>query len=119
MNATGTLSESPSSGRCPLGEQRGPGHYPETAIKWTKEVNGVVMKCYFREKNDENRKPIRGYRRIMMREWSDLGGYKENEQSLCDQVRYIRNDGVLPNLKLEAIKREIAIEESQDQNLRQ
>jgi len=38
----GTAGEGPSSGRCPLGVQRGPGRHSDTAItRWTKEVNKV------------------------------------------------------------------------------
>ena len=71
VNGAGTSSEGPSSGRCSSGEQRGPGRYPTTArMRWNKEVNKVVMECFYRSNpfNEEGR-PIRGYRQRMFREW--------------------------------------------------
>ena len=42
---------------------------------------------------DEEGKPIRGYRKRMMREWRERGGFDVNEQRLCDQARMIRKNG--------------------------
>ena len=47
VNETGTCSEGLSSGRCLLGEQHRPGRHPVTArMKWTKEINKAIMKCF-------------------------------------------------------------------------
>lgn len=45
-------------------QQRGPGRHPATArMKWNREVNMVVMECFYRSKPfDEEGKPVRGYR---------------------------------------------------------
>ena len=72
VNGTRTASEGASSGRCPVEQQRGSGHHPDTAarVKWTKIVNVAVMECYYRSKPfDEEGKPVRGYRKRMYRYW--------------------------------------------------
>ena len=60
-------------GRCFLVQQREHGCHQVTArMKWNKEVIKVVMKYFYRSKPfDEKRKPVRGYRQIMFREWRD------------------------------------------------
>ena len=96
VNGTGSHgAESASSGRCPTGEQRGPGRHPATArTGWTKEMNIAVMECYFLSNPvDENDKPIRGYRRRMHSIWNERQGLHVTEQRLCDQVRMIRKNG--------------------------
>ena len=70
VNGAGSLREGSSSGRCSLGEQRGPGRYPATArMRWSKEVNKVMMECFYRSKPfDENERHIRGYRQRTFKE---------------------------------------------------
>ena len=69
VNGTRPLGEGYSPGRCFLVKQREPGRHQVTArMKWNKEVNKVVMECFYRNKSfDEERKPVRGYRRRMFR----------------------------------------------------
>jgi len=71
VNGAGTSCEGTSSGRCSSGEQQGPGRYPMTArMRWSKEVNRVMMECFYRSKpSDEEGRPIRGYRQRMFRQW--------------------------------------------------
>ena len=105
VNGAGTLCEGPSPGRCSPVRQRGPGRHP-TAVrtKWSKEVNKVVMECFFRSKPfDNNGKPIRGYRQQMISEWRERGEFEVTEQRLCDQARAIRKNGWLSELELENI----------------
>ena len=73
MNGTGTSCESPSSGRCSVGEQRRPGRNQATArMKWTKEMNIVVMQSFHSAQPfDENGVPKRGYRQRMFRAWRE------------------------------------------------
>ena len=106
VKGAGTSCESTSSGRCSLGEQRGPGRYPMTARKrWSKEVNKVVMECFYRSKpSDEEGRPIRGYRQRMFRQWRLRGMFESTEQRVCDQARAIRKNGWLSELELEMIK---------------
>lgn len=75
VNGAGASSEGASPGRCPVGEQRRPGRHPDTArLKWSKEVNRVVMECYLRSKAvNENGVPMRGYRQRLLREWQEIG----------------------------------------------
>ena len=113
VNGAGTFCEGSSSGRCSPAQQRGPGRNPTTArMKWSKEVNKVVMECFYRsEPFDVNGKPIRGYRQRMFREWRDRGMFEATEQRVCDQARAIRKNGWLSDLELEMIKRSIKEEE--------
>ena len=54
VNEAGVSSEGLLPGRCPIGEQDGPGRHRTTADrrtmrrKWSKEENQVVMQCYYR-----------------------------------------------------------------------
>ena len=51
VNRTGTVGESFSPGRCSLVRQRGPGRHPTTVrTNWFKNVNKIVMECFFRSK---------------------------------------------------------------------
>ena len=77
-------------------------------MKWNKEVNNVVMACFYRSKPfDEEGEPVRGYRQRMFREWRDRGWFESTEQHVCDQARAIRKNGWLSQLELEAIKRQV------------
>ena len=120
VNGAGTSSEGSSSGRCSPGEQRGLNRYPTTArMRWNKEVNKVVMECFYRSNpfNEEGR-PIRGCRQRMFREWRARGMFDSTEQRICDQARAIRKNGWLSELELEMIKRKIEDEEqNEDGNL--
>ena len=64
VNRAGPVGEVSSSGRCSLVQQRGPGRHPTTVRrKWSKNVNKIVMECFFKSKPfDDNSKSIRGYR---------------------------------------------------------
>ena len=112
MNDTGTNSEGVSLGRCPPAQQQGPGRHSVTARKkWNKEVNKIVMECFYRSRPfDEEGKPIRGYRQRMFREWKDRGMFNSTEQRVCDQARAIRKNGWLSELELESIRRNIESE---------
>ena len=90
-------------------EQREPGRDQVTArTKWNKEVNKIVMECFYRSKPfDEEGKPVRGYRQKMLREWRDRGLFESTEQSICDQARAIRKNGWLSQLELETVKRQV------------
>ena len=70
VNRTGPLGESSSPSRCSLVQQQGPGRHPTTVrTKWYNNVNKIVMECFFRSKLfDEDGKPIRGYRQLIMQE---------------------------------------------------
>ena len=109
MNGTRTLGKGSSSGRCFLIKQRKPGLHQVTArMKWNKEVNKIVMECFYRSKPfDEEGKPVRGYRRRMFREQGDRGLFESTEQRICDQGRAIRKNRWLSQLELETIKRQV------------
>ena len=63
MNEAGASSEGLLPGRCPIGDQDGPGLHRTTAdrtttrIKRSQEENRVAMQCYFRSEYGRN-----GYR---------------------------------------------------------
>ena len=116
VNGTGSIGEGSSLGRCSSAQQRGPGRYPATArMKWSKEVNKVVMECFYKCRPfDEEGKPIRGYRQRMYREWRERGMFESTEQRVCDQARAIRKNGWLSELELEAIRRQVENESQSD-----
>ncbi|XP_063595811.1 uncharacterized protein LOC134772703 [Penaeus indicus] len=95
VNGTGTSGEGASSGRCPVDEQRRPGRNQETAkMKWTKEMNIVVMECFYSaDPFDENGVPIRGYRQRIA----------------------IRKNGWLSEVELEAIRRRL-VKQSEEEH---
>ena len=65
VNRTGISWEDLSPGRCSLAQQWGPVCHRATGrVKWNKEVNKIVMECFYRSKpSDEKRKSVRGYRK--------------------------------------------------------
>ena len=78
VNGTGTPCECPSPSRCSPAQQWGPGCHPVTArVKWNKELNKIVMECFYRSKSfDEEAEPIREYRKrvsLLMRKQNLLG----------------------------------------------
>ena len=66
VNEAGASSEGLLPGRCPIGEEDGPGHHQTTPDrrttrrKWSQEENRVVMPCYYRSEYG-----INGYRKRM------------------------------------------------------
>ncbi|XP_063599202.1 uncharacterized protein LOC134775604 [Penaeus indicus] len=108
VNGAGSSdAEGTTPGRCPMGEQRGPGRHHATArTGWTKEKNIAVMECYFLSNPvDENGKPSRGYRRRMHNIWNERQSFNITEQRLCDQARMIRKNEWLTALELEEIRK--------------
>ena len=75
INGMGAPCEGPLSGGCSSAQEHGPGHHPVTArVKWNKEVNKVVMGCFYGSKLfDEEGKPGREYRKRMFTEWRESG----------------------------------------------
>ena len=76
INRAGPVGEGSLPSRCFLVQQQGSHHHHTTVrTKWSKNVNKIVMECFFRSKPfDGGSKPIRGYRQQMMqimeRTWS-------------------------------------------------
>ena len=74
VNGAGSISaESASSGRCPMGEQRGPGRHPATArTGWSREMNIAVMEYYYLSNHvEDNGKPVRDYRQWTHTIWKE------------------------------------------------
>ena len=98
--------EGPSSGRCPMAQQHGPGRHPATAArmrrKWTKYENRVVMECFYL--SDPK---TRGYRKRMHVLWNDRGMFNVTEQRLIDQKFQIGKKQWLSALELEEIQRNV------------
>ena len=94
---------------CSLAQQRVPGRHHITAKKrWSKEVNIVIMECYYRSNPiEENGVPLKGYRQIMYREWLTRGPFGDaTEQRIC-QSRTIKQNVWLTEVEQEIIKRKI------------
>ena len=112
VNRAGPVGEGSSPDRCFMVRQRGPGRHPATVrTKCSKNVNKIVMECFFRSKPfDDDGRPIRGYRQRMMQEWKEHGIFEITEQRLSDQARAIRKTGWISDLELENIRRMIDAE---------
>jgi len=84
------------------------GHQSATArLNWTKEINRFVMECFYLSRpfdDDDDGKPIRGYRQRMHRFWKENCPFDITEQRLSDQARAIRKNGWLTNIELEEIR---------------
>ena len=113
VNEAGTdNSEGLAPGSCSVRTQADPGRHPMTARKrtsraaWSKEVNKIVMKCFYKSEPSK-----RGYRKRMFAKWQEIGVFNVSEQRLADQVRAIKNNNFLSNVELEEIEREIMMEE--------
>ena len=103
VNGTGTSSESSSPNRVVGVQQPTPCHHQAAArLKWTKEVNRIVMRCFFKGEPSK-----RGYRKRMIGIWNEIGVFETSEQRLADQARAIRRNGWLSEVELEEIKREL------------
>ena len=109
MNGSGTEGEGASPGKCFSAQQRQPGRHHATArMKWSKEINKVIMECFYSSNPfGENGKPIRGYRQRMFGECKERKMFETTEQRICDQARTIRKNGRLSELELEEIKRKV------------
>ena len=60
--------------------------HPDTARRrWNKEVNKLVMRCFFRSEPTK-----RGYRKRMFGIWKEIGVFEITEKRLADQARMIR-----------------------------
>ena len=105
-NVNGTRSsngEGVTFGRGSGGQQPDFGRHQATArMKWNKEVNKIVMRCFYRSEPAK-----RGYRKRMLSIWNELGVFEITEQRLADQERAIRTNEWLSEIELEKIKRKI------------
>ena len=74
-----------------------------------KEVNIVVMECYYKSNPiDENDVPLKEYRQKMYRKWLERGPFGDaTEQGVCYQARVIRKNEWLTEIELDMIKRRI------------
>ena len=81
VNRAGHVGEGSSPGRCFLVRQRGPVRHSTTVrIKWSKNMNKIVMECFFRSKpSDDGGKLIRGHRQRRMQEWKEHGFFEITE----------------------------------------
>ena len=107
VNGSRPLGEGSSSGRRFLVKQQEASYHQVAGrMKWNKEINKVVMECFYRSKPfDEEGKPVTGYRQRMFGAWRDRGLFESTDQQVYDQARAIRKNGWLSQLQLETIKR--------------
>ena len=115
MNETGTTSESFSSGRCLVEQQHRRGRQvtaEATRRIWTKDINVVMMQCFYLSKLFcEDGKPKRGYRQQMHRIWQERGLFLTTKQKICDRARAIRKNNWLTDIDQESIRRRVLSEE--------
>ena len=110
----GILYERPMSGRgrseaSQVVIPRNPRHAEKQRTNWTKEMNKIVIKCFY--KSDPSK---RGYRKRMHKIWKEEGLFELSEQKLAGQARVIRTNGWLSEIELEEIKREIVKESTEE-----
>lgn len=108
----GTLCEGPRSGRgrneaSQVVIQRNPRQALRT--NWTKELNKIVMWCYF--KSDPTK---RGFRKRMHTIWKEKGLFDLSEQKLAGQARAIKANSWLSEVELDDIKRKAENENTHD-----
>ena len=112
VNETGTeCGEGIAPGSCSARTQADLGRHPMTARKrltrtvWSKEVNKIVMKCFYMSEPTR-----RGYRKRMLAIWQEIGVFDISEQRLADQVRTIKNNNFLSTIELEELARNTTME---------
>ena len=110
-------SAGPSSGRCPVGEQHGPGHQSTTAksndrkrLQWTVQDNKELMFCYYRSQY-----PVqRGYRKRLFEIWQERNKNPAiTEQNLADRARIIQKKNWITKIQLDEIRKTAENEEPQ------
>ena len=104
VNGTGSNNgECVTFGSGSGGQQPDLGRHQVTArLKWSKEVNKIVMRCFYSSEPTK-----RGYRQRMLNVWKEIGVFKLTEQRLADQARAIRTNGWLSEIELEEIQRNL------------
>ena len=104
VNGTGySNGEGVTFGSGSGGQQPDLGRHQVTArLKWCKEVNKVVMRCFYSSEPTK-----RGYRKRMLNVWKETGVFELTEQRLADQARAIRSNGWLSEIELEEIQRNL------------
>ena len=111
VNGAVSPGDGPSSGQGTAGEQRRPDRQTATASRkrWGKEVNMLVMKCfYFSE-------PMkRGYRKRMIQRWNEIGVFELTEQQLANQKRAIVVNEWLSDVELSELEKEVQKENEPD-----
>ena len=102
VNGTGSSNgEGVTFGSGSGGQQPDLGRHQATARRnWNKEVNKIVMRCFYRSEPTK-----RGYRKRVLSIWKELGVFEISEQRLADQARAIRTNGWLSEIELEEIQR--------------
>ena len=102
VNGTGSSNgEGVTFGSGSGGQQPDLGRHQATARrKWNKEVNKIVMRCFYRSEPTK-----RGCRKMMLSMRNELGVLEISEQRLADQARAIRKNGWLSEIELEEIQR--------------
>ena len=112
VNRVEPVGEGSSPARSYLVRQGRPDRHPTNVrTKWSKNVNKIVMECFFKSKRfDDDSQLIRRYRQQMMQKCKEHGVFKITGQRLCDQARAIRKNVWLSDLELENIGRMIKAE---------
>ena len=113
MNRTRTNNDTSSMPDMVSGEeQRAPG-CNFSKLRWTKEINKIVMVCYIMVCDPSKR----GYRKRMSAIWREIGVFQVTEQRLADQARAIRINAWLTDVEIEELKRKIERENTREENV--
>ena len=113
MNRTRTNNDTSSMPDMVSGEeQRAPG-CNFSKLRWTKEINKIVMVCYIMVCDPSKR----GYRKRMSAIWREIGVFQVTEQRLADQARAIRINAWLTDVEIEKLRRKIERENTREENV--
>ena len=83
-------------------EERDPEVEMMVKRRWTKEVNKLVMRCFYQSNTTR-----KGYRKRMIVIWREIGTFEITEERLVDLARVIRTNEWLTEVELKKIRRNI------------
>ena len=105
INGSQLVEQGPSSDRCSrLGniDRHHANPVISKRIKWTRQENKFVMKCYLLIEPE-----IRGNRKRMLILWLQMGMLQVSEQRLFDQTNTIRRNSWMTDLEIEEVERKV------------
>ena len=105
INGSQLVEQGPSSDRCSrLGniDLHHANPVISKRIKWTRQENKFVMKCYLLIEPE-----IRGNRKRMLILWLQMGMLQVSEQRLFDQTNTIRRNSWMTDLEIEELERKV------------
>ena len=113
VNGASSQREGPSPGRCSAAtsvavRQRRPDRQSATARqRWTKEMNKIVMRCFYYSEPKKS-----GFQKRMLARWKDIGVCECSDSKLLNQCRSIKTNGFLSEMELKELEQEVQREKN-------